>query len=70
MPSQRTRTGTVGERIAASHLESLGWTLLGRNYRTRLGEVDIIARDGDELVFVEVRTKTRRAWRSARRRSR
>lgn len=47
-----------GENLAAEHLASLGYQILARNYRCPLGEIDIIARDGDELVFVEVRTRS------------
>jgi putative endonuclease len=47
--------GREGEDRAAEHLQALGWTILARNYRTRRGEVDIIALDKDELVFVEVK---------------
>ena len=62
MPSGRSKLGTQGERIAASHLESLGLVVEDRNYRTRFGEVDLIARDGEERVFVEVRTKRSTAF--------
>ncbi len=62
MPSGRSKLGTQGERIAAAHLESLGLMVEDRNYRTRFGEVDLIARDGEERVFVEVRTKRSTAF--------
>lgn len=62
MPSPRSRLGTQGERIAEAHLESLGLVVEGRNYRTRFGEIDLVARDGDETVFVEVRTKRSAAY--------
>ncbi len=62
MPSGRSKLGTQGERIAAAHLESLGLVVEDRNYRTRFGEVDLIARDGEERVFVEVRTKRSTAF--------
>ena len=62
MPSGRSRLGAQGERIAAAHLESLGLVVEGRNYRTRFGEIDLVARDGDETVFVEVRTKRSAAY--------
>lgn len=39
-----------------------GWSIVTRNYRTRAGEVDIVARDGDVLVFVEVRARTGSAF--------
>ncbi|HYX97629.1 MAG TPA: YraN family protein, partial [Geodermatophilus sp.] len=51
--------GARGERIAAAHLTDSGLRVLDRNWRCREGELDIVARDGDTLVFCEV--KTRRA---------
>lgn len=51
--------GREGERAAASYLRRQGMRVLVRNYRAAPGEIDLIARDGDTLVFVEV--KTRRA---------
>ncbi|WP_028582896.1 YraN family protein [Desulfogranum mediterraneum] len=51
-------TGRRGERLAADHLLSLGYTLLARNYRRRFGEVDIIAQDGATIVFVEVKSRS------------
>lgn len=53
----RKPLGKLGEDLAASHLESLGWQIVARNWRTRRGEIDIVARDRDWLVFVEVRTR-------------
>jgi len=55
----RHRLGRAGERAAAKHLERLGLRVLARNHRTRFGELDLIAWDGETLVFCEV--KTRRA---------
>jgi len=49
--------GDAGEDRAARFLESRGMTIVARNYRTRLGEIDLIARDGGVLVFVEVRLR-------------
>jgi putative endonuclease len=51
--------GRFGERLAAEHLERLGYRILARNHRTRFGELDLVAADGAALVFCEV--KTRRA---------
>ena len=62
MPSARSRLGAQGERIAAAHIESLGLVIEERNYRTRFGEIDLVARDGAETVFVEVRTKRSTAY--------
>jgi putative endonuclease len=55
----RHALGLQGEQLAAIHLQRLGYELVARRHRTRFGELDLVARDGDTLVFVEV--KTRRA---------
>ena len=57
MPSARSNLGTQGEALAAAHLEGLGMRIVGRNYRSRYGEVDLVAREGETLVFVEVKTR-------------
>jgi putative endonuclease len=57
MPTARTRLGTRGEDIAAAYLQQQGYLLLERNFRTRYGEVDIVTRHDDTVVFVEVRTR-------------
>jgi putative endonuclease len=49
--------GRQGEEIACRYLARHGYRILVRNYRTRLGEVDIIAEQGKTLVFVEVKTR-------------
>ncbi len=51
--------GRLGERLAAEHLERLGYRVVARNHRTRFGELDVVAEGEGELVFCEV--KTRRA---------
>ena len=56
--------GLLGERLAADHLRRRGLEVIARNLRTAQGEIDIVAREGDALVFVEV--KTRRAQPRAR----
>ena len=53
----RKNTGNVGENIATRYLEKLGYRILERNFRCKLGEIDIIARDKDETVFIEVKTR-------------
>jgi putative endonuclease len=53
----RRRLGAFGERLAAAHLEAKGYRIRARNFRCREGEIDIVAEDGDTLVFVEVRTR-------------
>lgn len=57
MARGRSRTGAEGERVAAAHLRAQGIAVEGWNYRTRFGEIDLIARDGDDVVFVEVKTR-------------
>ena len=49
--------GNEGERLAARHLRRLGYKILARRYRTALGEIDLVARDGSCIVFVEVKTR-------------
>ena len=49
--------GAAAEALAADFLRSQGLAIMGRNYRCRFGEIDIIARDGDTLVFIEVRRR-------------
>lgn len=55
----RIRLGALGEEAAVRHLMVRGYRIIERNWRCRLGEIDIIAMDGEELVIVEVRTKSR-----------
>jgi putative endonuclease len=55
----RQGLGRTGEDMAAEHLLRLGYDVVARNHRTRFGELDIVATDGESIVFVEV--KTRRA---------
>ncbi len=50
-----TARGKVGEDLAVAYLEGLGYRILARNVRTRIGELDVVALDGDTLVIVEVR---------------
>ena len=52
------RPGQAGESLACRHLESRGLSVLARNFRCRSGEVDVVARDGDTTVFVEVKERT------------
>lgn len=58
MGREKKLLGQYGEEQATELLRSKGYTILERNYRCRFGEVDIIARRGEEVVFVEVRTRT------------
>src|SRR5436309_14926193 len=54
--ASRIDTGRIGERAAARHLQRRGYRLLERNYRTREGEIDLIALRSGTLVFCEVKT--------------
>jgi putative endonuclease len=62
MSSGRVGLGRRGEELAARALVREGYTLVARNWRCAEGEVDIVARDGEEWVFVEVRTRRGRAF--------
>lgn len=50
--------GKKGEKLVADHLKKQGYKILKRNYKTPFGEADIIVQDGDEIAFVEVKTRT------------
>jgi putative endonuclease len=50
--------GHYGEDVAARHLNEAGLEILARNWRCAEGEIDIVARDGDTLVFCEVKTRS------------
>ena len=56
-PEARRAQGGAAEDRACRHLEGAGFTIVDRNFRTRGGEIDIVARKGDVLVFVEVRSR-------------
>jgi len=49
--------GREGESIAVDHLKKNGYKILQQNYRIKLGEIDIIAKDRDSIVFIEVKTR-------------
>lgn len=51
--------GQRGENVAAKHLRNSGLKILVRNFRCQAGEIDIVARDGKTIVFVEVKTRTK-----------
>ena len=55
---QRRNTGILGEKFARDFLKKRGYRILETNYRCPQGEIDIVARHKDSLVFIEVRTKT------------
>ena len=55
--NKQLELGKLGEKLAAEHLLDKGYTILARNYSFGRAEVDIVAQDGDQLVFVEVKTR-------------
>ena len=57
MLNQRQKFGEKGESMAARYLKKAGYKILEKNYRTQLGEVDIIAKDGGTIVFVVVKSR-------------
>lgn len=56
------RRGVVAERVVASYLDAKGLVVLGTNVRVGRLEIDVLARDGDTIVVVEVRTRGARSW--------
>lgn len=59
---EHLRRGQLGERAAKAHLQSHGLKFLTANFRSARGEIDLIFRDADCLVFVEVKTRSSEAW--------
>lgn len=60
MTKKRIALGRLGEELASRRLRKLGYEILETNYRCPLGEIDLVARDGDVLVFVEIKTRRNR----------
>ena len=58
MTKARINLGKQGEEIAAAYLQKKGFIIKQKNYRQKVGEIDIIAQEGNVLVFVEVKTRT------------
>ena len=59
---QRQAMGRYGEDSALRHLTEMGMAVLDRNWRCELGEIDLVLRDGDVLVFCEVKTRATAAY--------
>jgi putative endonuclease len=62
--NRRKRLGDAGEEVAADHLIRSGFRILERNYRTRWGELDLVAFDGTTIAFVEVKSRIAAAGRT------
>ena len=58
MTFKKKELGAKGEEEAVNYLKSRGYRIVERNYRIRFGEIDIIAEQGDDLVFIEVKTRS------------
>lgn len=65
MSLRRQLVGIQGENRAVAELEQRGYEVVARRYRTRHGEIDIVARDGETIVFVEVKAKESREFGTA-----
>ena len=61
MLNRQQKFGLASESLAVDVLKESGYRILARNYRTKMGEIDIIARDGDTIVFVEVKSGQRQS---------
>ncbi|MCX6894091.1 MAG: YraN family protein [Verrucomicrobia bacterium] len=59
---EHLRHGELGERAAEKHLRGLGLKFLTRNFRSERGEIDLVFRDEDCLVFIEVKTRSSEVW--------
>ncbi|MFA6546350.1 MAG: YraN family protein [Limisphaerales bacterium] len=59
---EHLRRGKLGERAAKAHLQAQGLKFLTANFRSSRGEIDLVFRDADCLVFVEVKTRSSEAW--------
>lgn len=60
--SEHLKTGELGEKLALEFLVNAGYQILETGWRYKHKEIDIIAKDGDYLVFVEVKTRTENYW--------
>lgn len=61
MTRERLDLGNLGERMALKKIKDLGYKCIEKNYRCSLGEIDLIARDRDCLVFIEIKTRKGRS---------
>ena len=58
----KNEKGRLGEELAAADLESKGYMILVKNFRCKAGEIDIVAKRGNVMVFVEVKTRTGKGY--------
>jgi len=61
MPTEKAKVGKTGEELAVSYLKKKHYSILERNFRRPWGELDIVAKKGDVLVFIEVKTLVKQA---------
>ena len=59
---RRHETGRVGEEVACDYVKKLGYEIIEKNYRNKMGEIDIIAKDKNEIVFIEVKTRCQKIY--------
>lgn len=62
MPNRKQYFGIEGEALAVRHLRKIGYKIIERNFRTRTGEIDIIAKHKGQIVFAEVKTRKNRRF--------
>jgi putative endonuclease len=62
MSKRKQEIGKKGETVAVRYLKKQGYRIVEQNYRSKVGEIDIIARDKQSLVFVEVKTRSSRSF--------
>lgn len=60
--AQFYKYGILGEDLASNYLENIGYKIIERNFLCKQGEIDIIAKDKDEYVFIEVKTRSNRCY--------